>query len=144
MSPKRIIIVSTMAVAIAVGVVWNEETNASAIGDKYSTCCKFKGADQTAQDAAAQDQLKQALADASDEEIYDALYNGKSLADIAASNDADVQNVIDLQVAELTEQLDMRLASGSLSPDAYEAYISEVSEIITQSVYGGAVPSGST
>ncbi|GIP31703.1 hypothetical protein [Paenibacillus sp. J2TS4] len=143
MSSKRIVIVCTMAAAIAIGIVWNDEKSAAACVDKYKILSKIAGSGRTLQDAAGQDPLLHALGATSDEELYDALYEGKSLADIAAANEAEVQNVIDLQVAELTEQLDMRLAGGSLSLDAYLAHKSEVAEVIARSVYGGNVPSGS-
>lgn len=137
MSSKRIVIVCTMAAAIAIGIVWNEEKSAAACVDKYKILSKISGVDGTQQDAAVRDPLLHALGAASDEEVYYSLYDGKSLADIAAANNADVQNVIDLQIAELTEQLDARLANGSLSREAYLAHKSEVADIIERSVYGG-------
>ncbi|MEC0268836.1 hypothetical protein [Paenibacillus anseongense] len=72
---------------------------------------------------------------ASEEDIYNAQYNGLSLADIAEANKVDVQKVIDLQLAELIEQLDERLSSGSITPEQYYAQQAELPEIIMRSVY---------
>jgi len=139
MSPKRIIMAGTVAFVITLAM-WSEESGASAAIaqlDKSSVRSNVKEACSTIQSADAPVTLREALGASSDEEVYDALYIGKSLADIAEENGADVQNVIDLQVAELTEQLDKRLASGSIPPDVYEAQKLEVADIITRSVYGG-------
>lgn len=71
----------------------------------------------------------------SEEDIYTAQYNGYSLADIAKANQVDVQKVIELQLAELTEQLQMRLFNGSITPEQYLAQRAELPEIISKSVY---------
>lgn len=71
----------------------------------------------------------------SDEDIYNAQYNGESLADIAKANKVDVQKIIELQLTELTEQLNLRVSSGSITPEQYEAQRAELREIITKSVY---------
>lgn len=139
MNPIRIIMASTMAFAITIGVsIWSEETNAAALcsSDKSNTCSKTKETLQAAQDQAAANQLRQALGVSSDEEIYAALYQGQSLADIAHHHHADVQEVIRLQITEMEKQLDERLASGSIPPDVYLAQKSELPEIIANSVYG--------
>jgi hypothetical protein len=71
----------------------------------------------------------------SEEDIYKAQYNGFSLADIARANQVDVQKVIELQLAELTEQLEVRLFNGSITPEQYLAQRAELPEIISKSVY---------
>ena len=125
MNSKRIIIVGTMVFAITVGgASWNNNVIASSITKSLNTTTPI------------QDDLLEVLDLSSDDEIYDALYNGKTLADIANDNDVDVQNVIDLQVEELNEQLDLRLANGSLTIEQYEEQKSEVRDIITKSAYG--------
>ncbi|AJS60949.1 SHOCT domain-containing protein [Paenibacillus sp. IHBB 10380] len=125
MNSKRIIIVGTIVFAITVGgASWNNNVIASSITKSLNTTTPV------------QDDLLQVLDLSSDDEIYDALYNGKTLADIAKDNDVDVQNVIDLQVEELTEQLKLRLANGSLTPEQYEEQKSEIRDIITKSAYG--------
>jgi hypothetical protein len=123
MNPKRIIVVGTMVVAITLcGSSWNN-INASITKSHNAT-------------VAVKDDLLQILKVSSDEEIYNAIYDGKSLADIANDNQVDVNNVIDLQVAQLTDQLDLRLASGSLTLQHYEQQKSELRDIITRSTYG--------
>lgn len=42
MSSKRIVIVCTMAAAIAIGIVWNEEKSAAACVDKYKILSKMR------------------------------------------------------------------------------------------------------
>jgi hypothetical protein len=125
MNPKRSIIVGTMVVAITLGgSAWSNKVSASSITETRSATVAVK------------DDLLQILKVSSDEEIYNAIYDGKSLADIANHNKVDVNNVVDLQVAQLTEQLDLRLASGSLTLQQYEEQKSELRDIITRSTYG--------
>lgn len=125
MSSKRIIIVGTMVFALTVGgASWNNNASASSITKSLNTTFPV------------QDDLLQVLDLSSDDEIYDALYNGKTLADIAEGNDVDIEDVIDLQVEELIKQLDLRLANGSLTLAQYEEQKSEVRDIITKSAYG--------
>ncbi|WNR44884.1 hypothetical protein [Paenibacillus roseipurpureus] len=71
----------------------------------------------------------------SEEDIYKAQTNGFSLADIAKANQVDVQKVIELQLAELTELLQKRLFQGSITPEQYLAQRAELPEIIIKSVY---------
>lgn len=66
-------------------------------------------------EAANKDRFLEALGAGSDEEVHDALINGKSLAAISDDNNKDIQVIIDLQLAEMTAQLDSRLACGSLT-----------------------------
>lgn len=140
MNPIRIIMAGTIAFAITIGVsIWSEEANAADFCslDKSNTSSKTNEIAPVSQvSPAVKDELIQALGVCSDEEIYDALYQGQSLAEIAHSNDADVQEVIRLQIAEMEKQLDERLASGSISPDVYLAQKLELPEIIAKSVYG--------
>jgi hypothetical protein len=140
MNPKRMIIVSTMAFAITIGAgIWNNETCAHVHFIKLSSTDTYTLPDMTKvvlEPAAVHDDLHQALGVSSDEEIHDALYNGSSLASIAQDNQRDVQKVIDLQVAELNDQLVQNLAKGNLSKEAYLTQKSELVDIITKSVYG--------
>lgn len=138
MRPKHILIAGTVAFAITIGAgFWNEESTAEVqimIPDNPAAFDKAKTAAVQTAAAPVRDELHQALGVASDEEIYDALYSGQSLAEVAASRSRDVQDVIALQTAQLSAQLDDRLASGSLSPEAYEAHKAELTEVITRSV----------
>jgi cobalamin biosynthesis protein CbiD len=130
MNPKRIFIVGTMALTITIsGGVWSKETNANA---SHST---LESLDAHNVQVAVKDDFLQALGASSDEEVYDSLLQGRSLADIADDNHGDVQRIINQQIAELTEQLDVRLANGSLLPHDYQAQKSEIRNIIKKSVY---------
>lgn len=129
MNPKQIIIVGTIAIVISLsGGIWTD--NRANAGSK--------GAEAPVQkiNIEVQDALLHLLGVSSNEDLQEALYNGKSLADIAKGNNQDVQRVIALQMAEMTEQLDIRLAEGSITLDQYRAQRSELAEIITRSVYG--------
>jgi len=138
MNPKQLIIITTMAFAITFsGSVWSDEATASPVSK--NNACKTKPSNASITStiyAQNQDQFHAALGTSSDEDVYNALYSGQSLAEIATNNYADVQDVIDLQVAELSAQLDSRLESGSLSPQAYLAHKSELAELVTRSAYG--------
>ncbi|CAG7615572.1 hypothetical protein ACFQI7_01150 [Paenibacillus allorhizosphaerae] len=130
-SPKRILIVGTMVLTITAGMgLWNKEAAASPFQSLLERI------DSHNKQIAAKDDFLRVLGASSDEELYDSLLEGKSLADIAAGNQADVDNIINLQVAELTAQLDSRLADGSLLPHQYRAQKAELEEIIKKSVYG--------
>lgn len=131
MNPKRILIVGTMALTITIGGgIWSKETNASV------PLSPPENSDSRNVHIAAKDEFLQALGATSDEEIYDSLLQGKSLADIADANHESVQNIIHLQIAELTKLLDKRLADGTLPPEVHQAQKAELADIITKSVYG--------
>ena len=86
-------------------------------------------------DTLVKDDVTQILGLESDEELYESLYTGSSLADIADNNQVPLQHIIDLQVAELTQQLDTRLAEGSITPVTYLLQKSELPDIITKSIH---------
>ncbi|OAB42318.1 hypothetical protein [Paenibacillus glacialis] len=122
---KKIIIVGSMVIAItASGVSWNSHVSASPLTLDLNTTVPVKK------------DLLHVLKLSSNEELYNALYDGSTLADLAKDNDVDVQKVINLQVSELTSHIDQRYASGSLTLQQYEEQKSEVRDLITQSVYG--------
>ncbi|PYI51371.1 hypothetical protein [Paenibacillus flagellatus] len=132
MNPKQIVMIGAIAVVISIGSVFqSEEAHA---GSLLRTPDQAESIRPCETDASAA--LHEALGVSTDEQIYDALYEGRSLADIAAANGKDARHVIDLQVSELSEQLDRRLASGSLSWDRYLAHKAELTDMITRSVYG--------
>ncbi|MBW7476078.1 hypothetical protein K0T92_15130 [Paenibacillus oenotherae] len=128
MNPKQIIIVGTIAIVITLsGGIWTDKANA---GSKSPISPTQKV------NIEVQDALLQLLGASSNDEVQEALYNGESLADIAKNNNRDVQHIIALQMAEMTEQLDSRLAQGSITLDQYQAQRSELAEIVTRSAYG--------
>lgn len=129
---KRMFIIGTMAAAISLGSgIGSAKTSADPLDRSTSIYIAKSGEKSEAQN----DDFQQLLGVSSDQEIYDALYEGKSLADIAIANHTDVLHVIDLQIEELTAQLDERLASGSLSQADYDLQKSELTELITASTY---------
>ncbi|WP_438348037.1 hypothetical protein ACP8HI_20695 [Paenibacillus sp. FA6] len=122
---KKIIIVGSFVIAITIGgASWNSQASANPV---------TKSLNVTAPD---KDDLLHVLKLSSNDELYNALYDGSTLADLAQNNDVDVQKVINLQVSELTSQLDLRYASGSLTLQQYEEQKSEVRHLITNSVHG--------
>ncbi len=86
--------------------------------------------------AKGSDPLAQAIGEEADSVIYDALLEGKTLADVAYDHGADVDSLIRHQVAQLTVQLDERLAAGSISEEVYAAQRGELYDIVARSVHG--------
>ncbi|MFF2909293.1 hypothetical protein [Paenibacillus sp. NPDC057934] len=124
MNIKRVMIVGTMVVAMSFGgTAWGSSiTSASPVAKWVATGIADK------------DDLLEALNQSSDEELYDSLYDGKSLQDIATDQGGDIANVIELQLTQLTQQLDERLHSGSITAEQYAAHKAEIKEIVEQSV----------
>ncbi|MEK3874800.1 hypothetical protein NSS64_26950 [Paenibacillus sp. FSL H8-0122] len=126
MNIKRVMIVGTMIVAMSFGgTAWGKPALHTLPVAKWSTS-----------DVADTDELLDALNlnSTSEEELYDALYEGKSLRNIAEENGGNVTQVINLQVKQLTQQLEARLASGSITPQQFNAQKAELREIVAQSV----------
>lgn len=139
MKPKQMIMIGTMAVAITVGgSIWNKEASAeTSLPTTEPTCRAWESSEAAhAVQSTGPDEFLHVLGASSNEHIVEALYNGQSLADIATDNQQDVQKIIRLQIAEVTEQLDQRLAAGSISRDVYEAHKLELPSMISKSVYG--------
>lgn len=123
MNIKRVIIVGTVVVVMSFGNAWTSLTVNASSPVQWSTS-----------DVADQDELLEALNQPTNEDLYEALYDGKSLQDIASEQNKDIEDVINLQVAQLTEQLDERLAAGSITAEQYSAYKAELRDIVTESV----------
>jgi len=133
MSPKQIIIAGTIAIVISISTVFqNEEANASLGLPGQADAVHTRDSSRPETGAS----LQHVLGGLSEEEIHDALYNGRTLADLAEEQRVDVEDVIDLQVAELSEQLTSRLTSGSITTEQYETHQAELREMITRSVHG--------
>lgn len=133
MSPKQIIIAGTIAIVISISSVFqNEEANATLGLPGQADAVHTR--DSSRPEAGTD--LQHVLGGLSDEDIHDALYNGRTLADLAQEQNVDVQQVIDLQVAELSQQLESRLTSGSITFEQYESHQAELREMITKSVHG--------
>ncbi|MBD2864584.1 hypothetical protein [Paenibacillus oceani] len=133
MNPKQIIIAGTIAIVISISTVFqNEEANASLGLPGQADSVHTRDSSRPEIGAS----LQHVLGGLSDEEIHDALYNGRTLADLAEEQRVDVEDVIDLQVAELSQQLTSRLTSGSITAEQYETHQAELREMITKSVHG--------
>ncbi|TCZ76315.1 SHOCT domain-containing protein [Paenibacillus albiflavus] len=138
MSPRRMFMVGTMAFTIALSAaLWNNENiNTLSSTDQTDSVTNQRDENGQADHIVAKDPLLQILGLSSDEEMYSALSNGQTLADIASDHEADIEQVIKLQTSQMTEQLDQRLASGSITAEVYEAQKAELASVITGSVYG--------
>lgn len=138
MNPKRIIIVGTVAIAITIsGGMFGNDASANTLSisvDKSGNYNKTKEIHSSEKEINTED-ITQVLGLNSDEELYESLYTGSSLADIAENNQVPLKHIIDLQVAELTKQLDIRLANGSITPVTYMLQKSELPDIVTESIH---------
>jgi hypothetical protein len=135
MNPKRIIIVGTMAIAITISAgMFGNDASANTLSISIDKSGNHNCTKETNPSTETED-ITQVLGLASDEALYESLYTGNSLADIAENNQVPLQNIIDLQVAELTKQLDSRLANGSITPITYLLQKSELPDIITKSIH---------
>lgn len=125
MNIKRVIVVGTLMIVMTVG-------GNSWITLKASANPVARFSNET---VANRDPLIDALNRPSEEELYDALYDGQTLADIASVRGADPDAVIALQTKQLSEQLQERLNSGAITPEQYKLQMDEVREMITRSFY---------
>ncbi|AFC31417.1 hypothetical protein [Paenibacillus mucilaginosus] len=131
MKPKLVLVVGTMVLTITIGGgLWSKDSKEGPLRAVLEHTASRNI--HTAQPA----DLLSTLGASSEEEVYDALLEGKSLAVIAESNGRDAREVVELQTAELAAQLDARLAGGSLGWDDYLAQRAELREIVERSVYG--------
>ncbi|WP_339799814.1 hypothetical protein MKY19_01450 [Paenibacillus sp. FSL R5-0744] len=124
MDIKRVIIVGTVVIVMSFGNAWSSLTANASSSTQWSTTSV----------ADKDELLLKALNQPTDDDLYDALYDGKSLQDIAIEQNTDIEDVIDLQVTQLTEQLDLRLASGNITAEQYAAHKAELRDIVTESV----------
>ncbi|PQP82315.1 hypothetical protein C0Q44_12685 [Paenibacillus sp. PCH8] len=127
MNMKRVITVGTMMVSMSfAGTAWGQSAISPIPTAKWSIVDL-----DTREDSG--DELLNALNQPSEEKLYQELYNGKSLRMITEANNGDLTEVIALQVKQLREQLDERLASGTISSDQHTAQQAELEELVTQS-----------
>ncbi|AUO06160.1 hypothetical protein NS115_19010 [Paenibacillus jamilae] len=131
MNRKRMLVICTLLLALSIGQssTWGSRTNAAALAPERALHVQDN-------EASKDDDLLKTLGISSDEQLYDALYNGQTLADIAQTNNQDAQAIVDLQVAQLTEQLDQRLANKSITLEQYQAHKAELTQVVAKSVFG--------
>lgn len=124
---SRKAMISTLLLGLAISsILLGEEANAQ-------TPSSASGSSLTSEQ---QDPFLSTLGASSDEDVYEDLYEGRSLAQTARRHNKNPQAVIDLQVAQMTEMLNERFQQGLLSPDTYRAQKEELTDLITKSVYG--------
>ncbi|MGY5484025.1 hypothetical protein [Paenibacillus sp. ALE2] len=131
MNRKRMLVICTLLLALSIGQssTWGGRANAAALAPERALHVQDN-------EASKDDDLLKALGISSDEQLYDALYNGQTLADIAQTHNQDAQAIVDLQVAQLTEQLDQRLANKSITLEQYQAHKAELTQVVAKSVFG--------
>ncbi|MDN4079993.1 hypothetical protein QYF52_18770 [Paenibacillus polymyxa] len=131
MNRKRMLVICTLLLALSIGQssTWGSRANAAALAPERALHVQDN-------EASKDDDLLKALGISSDEQLYDALYNGQTLADIAQTHNQDAQAIVDLQVAQLTEQLDQRLANKSITLEQYQAHKVELTQVVAKSVFG--------
>ncbi|CAM3760407.1 hypothetical protein COLU111180_07005 [Cohnella lubricantis] len=142
MDPKRWLLVCTVALMMTLSAGWRGgEANAAAKDEHFdrqpSEYASASAADRS-EDETGSDPFLALIGAACEEDIWNALYNGKSLSDVAAANGKDAQALVDAQIAELTEQLRSRLISGSITWEQYQAYKAEVPDLIAESAMARA------
>ncbi|WP_342572497.1 hypothetical protein MKY85_09975 [Paenibacillus sp. FSL R5-0749] len=127
MNMKRVIIIGTMFVTMSfAGTAWGQSAVSPIPTAKWSIVDLDPG-------EGSSDELLSALNQSSEEDLYQKLYNGKSLRTITEENRGNLDEVIAIQVRQLREQFDERLASGSISSKQHAAYQAELEELVTQS-----------
>jgi len=143
MDPRRYIFVAAMTIALGLysGLRCDQAEASSTLIflPVKAIAASPESVRQTApeQDAVRQDDPWLGLLGAeSEEHVYDALYAGQSLAEVAQANGTDIQPVIDYQIFELSRQLNDRLAAGSITPEVYLAQLLELEDIVTRSAHG--------
>ncbi|MCP1183361.1 hypothetical protein [Paenibacillus sp. 1781tsa1] len=127
MNMKRVIIIGTMIVTMSfAGTAWGQSSISPIPTAKWSIV------DLDTREESC-DELLSALNQPSEEHLYQELYNGKSLRMITEENNGDLDEVIAIQVRQLREQLDERLASGSIRSKQHAAQQAELEALVTQS-----------
>ncbi|GIP52693.1 MULTISPECIES: hypothetical protein [Paenibacillus] len=131
MNIKRIVIVGTMACVITVIPGISGHTSSKAYAAAFPAMLSHLDKSRET----GKDRFIESLGLTNERVLYDSLLEGQSLADIAESNEKEIDTVIQLQTEQLQQQLTQRFASGQLSETAYRLQMEETPEIIKESVY---------
>lgn len=130
MNPKRMFMIATLAVAVTLGSLGaSSDTRASAATDLLNVTDRAES--DTA--AASEDDFLRVLGASSEDEVYEQLQNGLSLAAIASRNEGSLDELIQLQMAQMQELLQDRLLNGQISFTEYEAQLGELKALLTES-----------
>ncbi|GGO00733.1 hypothetical protein GCM10010969_22270 [Saccharibacillus kuerlensis] len=125
---KRIWIVGTLALGITLG--------SSLGGGRVEAEAVYRETPPASSDETtrSRDAFLYALGTQSEQEVYDLMYEGLSLREISSLNGGSEEALITLQVRELEQQLEQRLADGQITKEAYIAYKAELPEVVTASL----------
>lgn len=130
MNIKHVVIIGTMAFVITLG---NNLTGCFISSSTVASPFKLLNLNHTPDSEG--DAFNDVLGLTTDDAAYNALLEGKSLADIAESNQQDISGVVELQIRQMQEQLNQRLLQGSLSQQSYDEQMKELPTIIESSVH---------
>ncbi|RCX18223.1 hypothetical protein DFP94_107178 [Fontibacillus phaseoli] len=131
MNIKKIVIVGTMACVITVIPGISGHTSSKAYAAVFPAMLSHLDKSKET----GKDRFIDSLGLSDEGVLYDSLLEGQSLADIAKSNDKEVNSVIQLQTEQLQQQLTQRFATGQLNETAYRLQMEEAPGIIKDSVY---------
>ncbi len=131
MNIKKIVIVGTMACVITVIPGISGHTSSKAYAAAFPVMLSHLDKSKET----GKDRFIDSLGVSDDRVLYDSLLEGQSLADIAKTNDKEVDSVIQLQTEQFQQQLTQRFAAGQLSETAYRLQMEEAPEIINKSVH---------
>ena len=148
---RTMMITSTMALTIALGGGWFAHTTASAdpaagtsaqkknaspaTNSHTSKSSKSINANKGAGHGRYTDELVSALGVTADE-LKEARKAGSTIAEIAASNQVDVQTVIDKLVAAGKSELQQQLTDGNITQSQYDQRVAGLNERVTDLVNG--------
>ena len=147
---RTMMITSTMALTIALGGGWFANTtasadpaagtsaqkkNASPTTNSHTSKSKSINANKGAGHGRYTDELVSALGVTADE-LKEARKAGSTIAEIAASNNVDVQTVIDKLVAAGKIELQQLLSDGNITQTQYDKRIAGLNERVTDLVNG--------
>ncbi|MBB6019137.1 hypothetical protein HNR77_000194 [Paenibacillus sp. JGP012] len=128
MNIKHVMFVGTMIVTMSfAGTAWGKSAISPIPMPKWSIV------DLDNSSESEDDELLGALNQSSEEELADKLYQGQSLRSIAQNSGGNYDRVIAIQIKQLQEQLDERLANGSISSEQHALQSMEVAELIIES-----------
>ncbi|WP_270167755.1 hypothetical protein [Paenibacillus sp. SYP-B4298] len=132
MNPKRMFMIATLAVALTLGSLGtSSDTRASAAAELMNVADRAEAESPVA----SEDDFLQVLGASSDDDVYEQLQSGMSLAAIADRNQSDVRQLIQLQTTQMQQLLQDRLLQGQISFAEYESQLEELESLLTESAH---------
>ncbi len=125
---KRIWIIGTLALGITLG--------SGLAGGKVEAEAVYRETPPSSSDEITNkpNAFLYALGAQSEQAVYDLMYEGLSLREIAVLGGGSEDELAALQVRELEQQLEQRLSDGQITKEAYIAYKAELPDIIAASL----------